>query len=109
MSSNFADISQYLFIVLGIYCVYRGVMILLTGKLTDKEAAGMRDYSEKGVRRYKLLNAGLNIFGGVLMIVAFALRIFRLIDMTAYRIIVLAAAALMIVVYFAVKNSCKKL
>ena len=104
--SNMSDI---LFIVLGIYCIIRGIMILLTGKLTRSEEAAARNYSANGLKRYKLLTAFMNLFGGLIISVVFLIRMLNLIDSNLYRIVLIVILAVMVIVYFAIRNTCKKI
>ena len=104
--SNMSDI---LFIVLGIYCIIRGIMILLTGKLTRSEEAAARNYSANGLKRYKLLTAVMNIFGGLIVSVVFLIKMLNLINGSLYRIVLLVLLVVMLIVYFAIRNTCKKI
>lgn len=104
--SNMSDI---LFIVLGIYCIIRGIMILLTGKLTRSEEAAARNYSANGLKRYKLLTAIMNIFGGLIVSVVFLIKMLNLINGSLYRIVLLVLLVVMLIVYFAIRNTCKKI
>ena len=104
--SNMSDI---LFIVLGIYCIIRGIMILLTGKLTRSEEAAARNYSAAGLKRYKLLTAFMNLFGGLIVSVIFLIKMLNLINGSLYRIVLLVLLVVMLIVYFAIRNTCKKI
>lgn len=104
--SNMSDI---LFIVLGIYCIIRGIMILLTGKLTRSEEAAARNYSAEGLKRYKLLTAFMNLFGGLIVSVVFLIKMLNLINGSLYRIVLLVLLVVMLIVYFAIRNTCKKI
>ena len=104
--SNMSDI---LFIVIGIYCIIRGIMILLTGKLTRSEEAAARNYSANGLKRYKLLTAVMNIFGGLIVSVVFLIKMLNLINGSLYRIVLLVLLVVMLIVYFAIRNTCKKI
>ena len=104
--SNMSDI---LFIVLGIYCIIRGIMILLTGKLTRSEEAAARNYSADGLKRYKLLTAFMNLFGGLIISVVFLIKMLNLINGSLYRIVLLVLLVVMLIVYFAIRNTCKKI
>ena len=104
--SNMSDI---LFIVLGIYCIIRGIMILLTGKLTRSEEAAARNYSAEGLKRYKLLTAFMNLFGGLIISVVFLIKMLNLINGSLYRIVLLVLLVVMLIVYFAIRNTCKKI
>lgn len=104
--SNMSDI---LFIVLGIYCIIRGIMILLTGKLTRSEEAAARNYSANGLKRYKLLTVFMNLFGGLIVSVVFLIKMLNLINGSLYRIVLLVLLVVMLIVYFAIRNTCKKI
>ena len=104
--SNMSDI---LFIVLGIYCIIRGIMILLTGKLTRSEEAAARNYSANGLKRYKLLTAFMDLFGGLIVSVVFLIKMLNLINGSLYRIVLLVLLVVMLIVYFAIRNTCKKI
>ena len=104
--SNMSDI---LFIVLGIYCIIRGIMILLTGKLTRSEEAAARNYSANGLKRDKLLTAFMNLFGGLIVSVIFLIKMLNLINGSLYRIVLLVLLVVMLIVYFAIRNTCKKI
>ena len=104
--SNMSDI---LFIVIGIYCIIRGIMILLTGKLTRSEEAAARNYSANGLKRYKLLTAFMNLFGGLIISVIFLIKMLNLINGSLYRIVLLVLLVVMLIVYFAIRNTCKKI
>ena len=104
-----SNVSDILFIGLGIYCIIRGIMILLTGKLTRSEEAAARNYSANGLKRYKLLTAFMNLFGGLIVSVIFLIRMLNLINGNLYRIVLLVVLAVMLIVYFAIRNTCKKI
>ena len=101
------DYSQIVIIIVGIYCLYRGFMILVSGKLTDREEARIRDFSANGVKRYKMLNAVMNLVGGVLVLVISVVRMLNLVNQDVFRIVVLAIIAVLILAYFLVWKSCK--
>jgi hypothetical protein len=104
-----SNVSDILFIGLGIYCIIRGIMILLTGKLTRSEEAAARNYSANGLKRYKLLTAFMNLFGGLIISVIFLIKMLNLINGNLYRIVLLVVLAVMLIVYFAIRNTCKKI
>jgi len=107
MKSFIADPWEIVIIIMGIYTIVRGIMILTTGKLGEREEAGLRGYSAEGIRRYKMLSAGMNIFGGLVVIVFSVIRMFNLIDPNVYRILVLVALVVMVVIYVVIRKSCK--
>ena len=104
-----SNVSDILFIGLGIYCIIRGIMILLTGKLTRSEEAAARNYSAAGLKRYKLLTAFMNLFGGLIVSVVFLIKMLNLINGSLYRIVLLVLLVVMLIVYFAIRNTCKKI
>ncbi|MBQ6322162.1 MAG: hypothetical protein IJI24_04740, partial [Lachnospiraceae bacterium] len=85
MDSN--QYGQLVFLALGIYCIYKGIMVLTTGKLTAREETKLRSYSENGIRRYKMVSAVTNIFGGIMICAVSIIRMLNLIDTRVYRII----------------------
>lgn len=104
-----SNVSDILFIAIGIYCIIRGIMILLTGKLTRSEEAAARNYSANGLKRYKLLTAFMNLFGGLIISVVFLIKMLNLINGSLYRIVLLVLLVVMLIVYFAIRNTCKKI
>ena len=84
-------------------------MILLTGKLTRSEEAATRNYSANGLKRYKLLTAFMNLFGGLIVSVVFLIKMLNLINGSLYRIVLLVLLVVMLIVYFAIRNTCKKI
>ena len=104
-----SNVSDIMFIGIGIYCIIRGIMILLTGKLTRSEEAAARNYSANGLKRYKLLTAFMNLFGGLIVSVIFLIKMLNLINGSLYRIVLLVLLVVMLIVYFAIRNTCKKI
>ncbi len=99
---------SYIFLIaMGIYCIFRGVMLLITGKLQPREEAGLRGFSENGIRKYKILSAVMNIVGGVLVILITVVKLLNLVDRGVFVIAALAIIVVMLVVYFLIRNSCK--
>lgn len=103
------QISYIVLILMGIYCIYRGVMLLMTGKLQQREEARLRGFSENGIRKYKMLSAVMNIVGGPLVIGIAVVRMLDLVDLTVFRIIALVIIAVMLIIYFVIRNSCKNM
>ena len=97
------------FIAFGIFIIFRGFTTLTTGKLHPREEAMLTQYSEKGIRRFKLLSAVTNIIGGLVVIGIAVVRLLNLIDRNVLRIASVAVIAVMLVIYFLIRNSCKKL
>ena len=100
----------FIFIIgIGIYTMIRGVMTLTTGKLHPKEEAALQGYSENGIRRFKLLSALTNIIGGLAVIAMEVIRLLNLVDRNVLMIATLVVIAVMLAVYFLIRNSCKKI
>ena len=101
------DYMQFLIIALGIYGIFRGIRILTTGKLPEREEARLGDLTENGLRRYKMLSAMMNIVAGVIVIGIGIGRILNLFDPDLFKIIALAALVILVVVFVVIRNSCK--
>ena len=109
MNAAFDQAWQYILIAMGIYCIVRGIMTLTTGRLPEREEVKLRDFSENGLRRYKFLSAITNIIGGVAVIVIAAAQLLNLIHTDALRLIIVAVLAIMVIVFIAVKKSCRNM
>ena len=107
MNFGSGQYGQYVCMLIGIYCIFRGVMILVTGKLSEREEARLGEISENGLRKYKMLTAVINIVSGVIVSGVVALRLLNLIDPNVFRIILLAALVVLLVSYVFLRNSCK--
>ena len=103
------ELDVYVFIVIGIFIVFRGITTLTTGKLHPREEAGLKDFSENGIRRFKLLSALTNIIGGLAVIAMEVIRLLNLVDRNVLMIATLVVIAVMLAVYFLIRNSCKKI
>ena len=101
------DFTQIIIIVLGIYCLYRGFIVLTSGKLTEREEAKLRDFSANGARKYRMLNAVSNLIGGVLTIGIAVIRMFNLINQDVFRIAAIIIVAVLCLVYFLLWKACK--
>lgn len=101
------DFTQIIIIVLGIYCLYRGFVVLTSGKLTEREEAKLRDFSPNGARKYRMLNAVSNLIGGVLTIGIALIRMFNLINQDVFRIAAIIIVAVLCLVYFLLWKACK--
>lgn len=100
------------FALLGAYCVYTGVRLLLTGKLTAREE-GLKNYSQKGAKVYKLAYAAFTIAGG--LIVA-GLGVVRYLEEQHivpqsiwYNIIALAVVVVLAVIFLLIRNNSRKM
>lgn len=102
-----------LFAALGIYGIVMGIRIIVTGKLTASEEAKIKDFSEKGARTFKLLNAALNIVSGLLVIGIAIVRFLENQGIISNSIIpsaiFIGVLVVMLIVYFVVRNKCKNM
>ena len=101
------------FALLGAYCVYTGVRLLLTGKLTAREEEGLINYSQKGAKVYKLAYAAFTIAGG--LIVA-GLGVVRYLEEQHivpqsiwYNIIALAVVVVLAVIFLLIRGKSRKM
>lgn len=106
MGANQFD--HYLFIAIGIYCIIRGIITITTGKISEREEAQLKEYSAKGVKRYKILSSVLNIIGGLFCIAISVLKIMNLFESTTYLIVTMAILVIMVLFYLVIKKSCKE-
>jgi protein-S-isoprenylcysteine O-methyltransferase Ste14 len=104
MNNNF---SQYLIAALGLFTLARGIMILFTGKLGEREMARLRGFSENGIKKYKMLSAIMNIVGGLFVIAITVVKVMNLVERNLFIVIVLAVLAVMLAVYYFIWKSCK--
>ena len=106
-------IISILFVALGIFVIFTGVKIIVTGSLGGRSEDRLKDFSEKGARLYKLIYALIEIFFGLLMLgyaVVDYLEGQKIVEnMMPYRIAFLGAIALGVVVLLVAKNQCKKM
>ena len=98
---------------LGIFTSITGVKIILTGKLSAREEEKLAAYSEKGARTMRILNAAFNIIAGLVIIGYAVVRYLEnqeiIPDNVISKIVLLGVALVMVVVYFSVRNKCKKM
>lgn len=107
--SFFGNYGMYIVIVLGLICVGRGFMILTTGKIPAREEAILRDFSENGIRKYKMLSAVMNLIGGLLCVGCGVVRILNVLDTNLFRIIVIIVLVVMVAVFLVIRQSCKRM
>ncbi|MBR3325093.1 MAG: hypothetical protein IKG14_03500 [Clostridia bacterium] len=105
---GFGQISQYVFLGVGIYCIIRGIITIVTGNVSKSEEAQIKEYSDKGAKRFKILSAVSNIVGGLLCIIISIIRIMKILDEEIFIFVVLGVLVLLVVVYFVIKKSCKE-
>ena len=68
----------------------------------------LNDFSENGLRKYKILSSVMNIVGGLLCVAVSVIKMFNLVDSFIFKVVVIAILVVMIVVYVIIRNSCKK-
>ncbi len=108
MNSFFDQYGIYLFLALGGFCIAKGIKILVTGELSDREELALKTFPAKGRKRYRTLSAAMNIMSGVVCI-AVSLSIFmNLIQPEIIRIFALTAVVVMVVAFVLVRDSCRK-
>ena len=106
--SGFDQYGEYVFIVIGIYCLIRGFITLTTGKINPMEEQRLGDISENGLKKYKMLSAVSNIIGGLLTIAIAVIKIFDLIESNVFKIVGISIIVVLLIVYVLLRNHCKK-
>ena len=103
----------FFFAALALYSIFVGVKVLLTGRLTEREEARLRDFSNKGIRTYKLAYAIVSIIGGLLVAAVAVIRFLEnmkvMPESTVLRLVILGVALVMLVVMLLIRNACKKM
>lgn len=99
--------SQIIVMACGIYCIVKGLIILFTGKVTQRELTRLETYSETGVKRYKLLTAVMNIIGGLAIIAIAAVRVLDILDRNTSIALAGVLLAVLIIFYIVILKSCK--
>ena len=102
------DYGQFIFIVIGIVCIVKGIITITTGKMSERELSRLNAGSEEGVRKYKMLSSVMNIVGGLLCVAISVIKMFNIVDSFIFKIVAIAILVVMIVVYVVIRNSCKK-
>lgn len=106
-------IFSLVFAALGVFCIFYGLRILLTGKLSKSEEAKISSYSNKGARAYKLINAVISIVIGLCIFVESIIQILEVQKMLAdtfiFKAVIWGVIIAMIIVYFVVAVRCKKM
>ena len=108
MDTGSVDFFQILIIAVGAFSVIRGLMILVSGKLSARDEARMGELSENGVKRYKLLLAFINIACGALVIVMSVVEMVMIVNKAIFSIVILAVLVAMIILFLVARNACKK-
>ncbi|HCA04352.1 MAG TPA: hypothetical protein DEO32_00485 [Ruminococcaceae bacterium] len=101
------------FAIVGIYSIFTGVKILLTGQLTVKEEAKLKSFSNKGSRTYKLAYSVSSILGGLLVLGLSALSLLEeqkiLTNTMVIRLVVLGAAVATAIGLMLIRKKCEKM
>ena len=103
-------------IILGavaIYSIFMGARILFTGRLTEREEAQLKGFSNKGARTYKLAYAIISIVGGLLVAAVAVVRLlenFKVLgDTFVLRMVILGVAIVVGLSMIFIRNACKKM
>ena len=101
------------FAILGVFAIFTGVKLLVTGKLSPKEEEKLKTYSQKGARTYKLMYAAFSIISGLVVIGSSVVRFLEgqgiIEDRIWHTIVLLAVLGVMIVAFLLIRNKCKKM
>ncbi len=108
MDTGSVDFFQILLIGLGAASVARGIIILVTGRLSARDEARIGEFSENGVKKYKLLLAIVNIVCGAIVIAMSIIEMLNVFNKGILSIVILAILVLMIILFVVVRNHCKK-
>lgn len=97
----------------GLYSIFNGVKIIITGKLTAREEDRLKDYSKKGARTYKLVYSIVEIISGLLIIGLGVINILEaqniMEETLLYRIILIGVILVLVGVLLFAKSKCKKM
>ena len=102
------DYFNYVIIAIGIYCIIKGIITIATGNISQREEATLKGYSDKGIRRYKILSAVTNIIGGLICGMLGVVKIINAFDTNIFNIVVLSVVGVMLLVYVLIRKSCKE-
>ena len=108
MNELINNYGQFLFIAIGIACVVKGVITITTGKVPEREMMRLKDFSENGLRKYKMLSSVMNIVGGLFCVAVSVIKMLQLVDPFIFKLVAIAILVVMIIVYIVIRNSCKK-
>ena len=102
------EYGQYIFIVMGLVCIVKGIITLTTGKIPEREMMKLDEFSENGLKKYKMLSSVMNIVGGLFCIAISVVKMLQLVDPFIFKIAAIVILIGMVVVYIVIRNSCKK-
>ena len=108
MDTGSVDFFQILLIGVGAFTLARGVMILVTGKISARDEARAGELSENGMKRYKLLLAIINMVCGGLVVLMSVVEMVTGSNNLILSIVILAVLVVMIILFVVARNSCKK-
>lgn len=108
MDTGSVTFFEILLVGIGAFTMARGVLILVTGKLSSREEARIGELSENGMKRYKLLLAIINMVCGGLVVLMSIVEMVTGSNNLIFSIIILAVLVVMIILFIVVRNSCKK-
>ncbi len=95
------------------FLIIRGIKIVTTGRLSAREEAQLTEYTEKGARTYKLVNAVINILAGLILFAIAAINILRyqniIEDTNIFKIIFAAVVVILVVILIIARNKCRTL
>ncbi len=98
---------------MGVFAIFYGVKIFLTGKVSASEERKIADYSNKGARTYKLINAVLSILAGLCITGQGVLRVLEnqkiVEDTFPFRVVIWGILIVMVIVYFIIAAKCKNM
>ena len=103
-----AQITDYVFLALAVYCIIRGIITLVTGNIPAGESAHIKAFSESGITRYRIISGVLSITGGIFICALFALRMFSFIGKNIYTIAGIGGCILLVIIFLAARRSCSK-
>ena len=108
MGSLFNNFGQYLFIIVGVICVVRGIITITTGKVPASELSKLEGISENGLRKYKILSSVVNIVGGLLCVAISVVKMVGIVQPTLFKLISILILIIIIVAFVILRNACKK-
>lgn len=108
MDTGSVTFFEILLVGIGAFTMARGVLILVTGKLSSREEARIGELSENGMKRYKLLLAIINMVCGGLVVLMSIVEMVTGSNNLIFSIIILAVLVVMIILFIVARNSCKK-
>ena len=103
-STSSVDFFNILLIGVGAFTLVRGLMILVTGKISARDEARMEDLSENGKKKYKLLLAIINIACGALVIIMSVVEMVTGTNNPIFSVVILVVLVVMIILFLVARN-----